>query len=86
MRRAREAAAIEVCVACPVMVQCLAFGASVNAAGKLAVPHGILGGMTALERHKALVQERQSAPVVVEPAPDQELRTVQKLEIGRAHV
>ncbi|MFD5848317.1 WhiB family transcriptional regulator [Streptomyces chartreusis] len=83
-RRAREAAAVEVCVDCPVMVQCLAFGASVNASGKLAVPHGILGGMTALERHKALVEERQAAPVVAEPAPDQELRTPQKLAVFRA--
>lgn len=83
-RKAREAAAIEVCVDCPVMVQCMEFGASVNAAGKLAVPHGILGGMTALERHKALVRERQAEPVVAEPAPDQELRTPQKLAVFRA--
>lgn len=84
VRKEREAAAIDVCIECPVMVQCLAFGASVNASGKLAVPHGILGGMTALERHKALVQERQVEPVAVEPAPDHELRTEQKLAVLRA--
>ncbi|NUQ95840.1 MAG: hypothetical protein HOY79_04525 [Streptomyces sp.] len=84
VRREREAAAVEVCVDCPVMVQCMAFGASVNAAGKLAVPHGILGGMTALERHKALVRERQVEPAPVEPAPDHELRTEQKLAFLRA--
>ena len=32
-RRAREAAAIEVCVGCPVMVKCLAYGSSVVADG-----------------------------------------------------
>lgn len=80
----REAAAIEVCVECPVMVQCLAYGSSVTRAGRLAVPHGVLGGMTALERHKEFVKERQVVPVVVEPAPDVQLRTEQKLAILRA--
>lgn len=80
----REAAAIEVCVECPVMVQCAAFGASLNASGRLAVPHGVLGGMTALERHKAFVRERQTAPAVVEPAPDVQLKTEQKLAVLRA--
>lgn len=83
-RKAREAAAIEVCVECPVMVLCAAFGASVNAAGKLAVPHGILGGLTALERHKAFVRERQQVPVRVVPAPDVQLRTEQRLAVLRA--
>jgi hypothetical protein len=80
----REAAAIEVCVECPVMVQCLAYGSSLNRAGRLAVPHGVLGGMTALERHKEFVRERQVVPVVVEPAPVEQLRTGQKLAILRA--
>lgn len=83
-RRAREAAAIEVCVECPVMVQCLAFGASLSPSGKLAVPHGILGGMTALERHKAFVKERQVQPAPVQPAPDVQLKTEQKLAVLRA--
>lgn len=83
-RRAREAAAVEVCVDCPVMVQCLAFGASLNPAGRLAVPHGVLGGMTALERHKAFVRERQVEPAPVRPAPDEQLKTEQKLAVLRA--
>lgn len=82
----REHAAIEVCVDCPVMVQCLAYGASINRAGALAIPHGILGGMTALERHKAFVKEHQDQPVAPasEPAPDHQLRTPQKLAVLRA--
>lgn len=83
-RKAREAAAVEVCVDCPVMVQCLAYGASLNPAGRLAVPHGVLGGMTALERHKAFVKERQVEPAVVQPAPDEQLKTEQKLAVLRA--
>ncbi|MCI3279187.1 hypothetical protein MQP27_49800 [Streptomyces sp. 7R015] len=66
------------------MVQCMAYGASLNAAGRLAVPHGILGGLTALERHKAFVRERQEKPAVVEPAPDVQLKTEQKLAVLRA--
>lgn len=83
-RKAREAAAVEVCVDCPVMVQCLAYGASLSPTGRLAVPHGVLGGMTALERHKAFVKERQVEPAVVEPAPDEQLKTEQKLAVLRA--
>lgn len=83
-RKAREAAAVEVCMECPVMVQCLAYGASLSPAGRLAVPHGVLGGMTALERHKAFVRERQVEPAVVGPAPVEQLRTEQKLSVLRA--
>ncbi|WND24148.1 WhiB family transcriptional regulator [Streptomyces violaceus] len=84
VREAREDAAREVCVECPVMVQCLAYGSSLTPSGKLAEPYAILGGMTALERHKALVEflkERQEAPVRVEPAPVEQLRTAQKLAV-----
>jgi hypothetical protein len=80
-RRAREAAAVEVCVGCPVMVQCLAYGSSVTVGGKLAEPYAILGGMTALERHRAFVKTRHE---VTTPAPDRQLRTVQKLAVLRA--
>lgn len=80
-RRVREAAAIEVCVSCPVMVQCLAYGSSVTADGKLAEQHAILGGMTALERHRAFVKKRHE---VTEPAPDGQLRTKQKLAVLKA--
>jgi len=80
-RRAREAAAIEVCVDCAVMVQCLAYGSSVTADGKLGEAFSILGGMTALERHRAFVKTRHE---VAAPAPDQQLRTPQKLAVLRA--
>jgi hypothetical protein len=50
----------------------------------LAERHAILGGATAVERTRALVEERQAAPVVAAPAPDHELRTPQKLAVLRA--
>ena len=80
----RERAAIEVCVSCPVMVQCLGYGSSVTRTGRLAEPRGILGGMRALERHKAFVEEHQTVPVVVEPEQVEQLRTPQKLAVLRA--
>lgn len=84
VRKAREAAAVDVCMGCAVWAQCAAYGASLNPSGKLAVPHGILGGMTALERHKAFVREQVAVPVVVEPAPVEQLQTEQKLAVLRA--
>ncbi|MEV5915804.1 WhiB family transcriptional regulator [Streptomyces chartreusis] len=83
-RAARVEAAKAVCRRCPVLEACAAYGASVGADEKLAERHAILGGLTAVERTKALVQERQALPVVVAPAPDQELRTPQKLAVLRA--
>lgn len=80
-RRSRESAAIKVCGGCPVRAQCLAYGSSVTAEGKLAEPFAILGGMTPLERHRAFVKTRHE---VVEAAPDQQLRTPQKLAVLRA--
>lgn len=83
VRREREAAAVDVCMGCAVWAQCAAYGASLNPAGRLAVPHGILGGLTALERHKAFVREQVAQPVVV-PAPVEQLQTEQKLAVLRA--
>lgn len=83
-RIARERAAIEVCVDCPVMVQCMAYGASVTRDGRLAVPYGILGGLTALERHRQFVRTRQQAAAAPKPAPAHQLRTKQKLAVLRA--
>jgi hypothetical protein len=83
-RRAREAAAVEVCVACPVMVKCLAYGSSVVTDGsvvRLAEPISILGGMTALERHKAFVKTRHEVAV---PAPDRMVLTKQREAVLRA--
>lgn len=83
-RTARVRAAKMVCGRCPVLAVCAAYGASVGADGKLAERHAILGGQTAVERTKALVEERQAVPVAVEPAPAEQLRTEQKLAVLRA--
>lgn len=83
-RLAREAAAKAVCSHCPVLAQCRAFGASVIVDGdvaKLAEQFSILGGMTALERHRAFVKTRHEVAV---PAPDRKLRTPKKLAVLRA--
>ena len=79
-RRAREDAAIEVCLNCPVMVQCDVYANSVTAEGKLAEPDGVWGARTALERHKALIAARHAAP----PAPDRRFHTPQKEAVLRA--
>jgi hypothetical protein len=83
VREARQRAAIDVCMGCPVMVQCLAYGSSLTREGKLAEPYAILGGMTALDRHKKFVGERK----VLEPrkpTPVDQLRTPQKLAVLEA--
>lgn len=83
-RLAREAAAKAVCVRCPVLAECRAFGASVIVDGdvvKLAEQFSILGAMTALERTRAFVKTRHEVAV---PAPDRKLRTPQKLAVLRA--
>lgn len=80
-RRAREEAAIEVCLSCPVMVQCDAYASSVTGEGKLAEPDGVWGGRRALERHRAFIARRHE---VVEAAPTRLMRTPQRLEVLRA--
>jgi len=79
-RRVREDAAIEVCLNCPVMVQCDVYANSVTAEGRLAEPDGIWGGRTALERHKALIRARHAAPA----APDRRFATPQKRAVLEA--
>jgi hypothetical protein len=79
-RRAREDAAIEVCVSCPVMVACDAYASSVTADGRLAEPDGVWGGRRALDRHKALIKARHAAV----PAPDRVFQTEQKRAVLRA--
>jgi len=61
-RRVREAKAVEVCLNCPVMVQCDAYASSVRPDGRLAEPEGVWGGRRALERHKALIAARHAVP------------------------
>ncbi|MFE9812374.1 WhiB family transcriptional regulator [Streptomyces sp. NPDC005548] len=82
-RRRREAAAIEVCLNCPVMVQCDAYANSITVDGKLAEPDGVWGGRTALERHRAFIGRRHEVAAAV---PDDAVRTPQKLAVLRALV
>jgi hypothetical protein len=79
-RRQREDAAIEVCLNCPVMVQCDAYASSVRPDGRLAEPEGVWGGRRALERHKALIRARHAVPA----ASDRRFRTAQKQAVLRA--
>lgn len=82
-RRAREAAAIEVCIECPVMTLCLDYartyrietGADGKEKAVLAEPYGVWGATTALERHKEFIAERHR---IVAPAPDGRFHTPQK--------
>lgn len=80
-RLAREAAAVEVCLNCPVMVACDAYANTVGPDGKLAEPEGIWGGRLALERHRAVIAKRIAAPVEV---PDAHLRSAQKTAVLHA--
>jgi len=79
-RKAREEAAIEVCLNCLVMVACDRYATSVTADGKLAEPDGVWGGRRALERHRALIAARHAVPA----APVERLRTPQRLAVLRA--
>ena len=84
-RQERVRAAKAVCARCPVLGACGVYGASVTPEGRLAERHAILGGLTATERTRVLVEERQATPVVVvEPAPVEQLQTEQKLAVLRA--
>jgi hypothetical protein len=81
VRRAREAAAVEVCLDCPVMVQCAAYANTVVMDGdvaRLAEPHGVWGAETQTERHTAFIRHRHE---VMGAAADAKLRTEQKLAV-----
>lgn len=77
-RVAREDAAVELCLGCPVMVLCDAYANSITPEGKLAQPDGVWGGRLARERREAFEQSRHQ---VVAAAPDAQLRTPQKLAL-----
>ncbi|MFR9794193.1 WhiB family transcriptional regulator [Streptomyces sp. MB22_4] len=79
-RRAREGKAIEVCLNCPVMVQCDAYASSVGPDGKLAEPEGVWGGRRSLERHKALIKARHARAA----APVRAFETEQKQAVLQA--
>ena len=83
-RLAREQAAVEVCLGCPVMVQCAAYANSVvvqEGKARLAEPDGIWGGELALERHRAFIRRRHEVAV---PAPARQMRTPQRLRVLEA--
>ena len=83
-RLAREQAAVEVCLGCPVMVQCAAYANSVvveDGKARLAEPDGIWGGELALERHRAFIRRRHEIAV---PAPARQMRTPQRLRVLEA--
>lgn len=83
-RLAREAAAVEVCLNCPVMVQCGAYANSVvteDGKARLAEPDGIWGAELALERHRAFIRRRHEVAV---PAPARQMRTPQRLRVLEA--
>ena len=83
-RLAREQAAVEVCLNCPVMVACGAYANSVVSEGgkaRLAEPDGIWGGELALERHRAFIRRRHEVAV---PAPARQMRTPQRLRVLEA--
>ncbi|MDX3532714.1 hypothetical protein P1P75_41570 [Streptomyces sp. ID05-39B] len=84
VRAAREAAAVEVCVGCPVMVACDTYGASLTPEGQLAEPYAVLGGRTPLERHRLFVDYRRELQEQPQPAPVEQLHTTQKLAVLRA--
>jgi hypothetical protein len=84
VREARQAAAVEVCLNCPVMVACDAYASSVVVEGgkaRLAEPEGIWGGRLALERHRAFIRRRHE---VAAQAPVRQMRTPQKLRVLEA--
>lgn len=77
-RRAQDAAALEVCLGCPVMVACDRYASSVVMDGdvaRLAEPDGIRGARTALERHRRFIAHRHE---VAAAAPDHRFDTPQK--------
>lgn len=80
VRTAREAAAVEVCLGCPVMVACDRYGASLTRDGQLAEPYAILGARTPLERHRLFVDYRRRLQITQRPQalPVEQLDTPQK--------
>lgn len=78
VRVAREAAAVELCLGCPVMVLCDRYANSVTPDGRLAQPDGVWGGRRALERREAFGRRRHEVAVA---APDEQLQTDQKRDV-----
>jgi hypothetical protein len=74
----REAAAVELCLNCPVMVQCDAYANSVTPEGRLAQPDGVWAGRLAKERRQMFAARRHE---VARAAPDVQLQTDQKRDV-----
>ncbi|MFI8792605.1 hypothetical protein [Streptomyces sp. NPDC055105] len=81
VRIAREAAAIDVCVGCAVMVACARYANTVDSEGHVTEPQGVLGGERGLDRHRRLIARRHE---VVAAAPDARFDTDQKRDILKA--
>ncbi|MGW4270777.1 hypothetical protein ACWEGQ_00065 [Streptomyces seoulensis] len=83
-RIARERAAVEVCLGCPVMVLCGQYANSVvmdEGRARLAEPEGIWGGQLGLERHRAFIARRHE---VAAAAPVRLIATKQRLRVLHA--
>lgn len=78
VRMAREAAAVELCLGCPVMVACDRYANSVTPDGRLAQPDGVWGGRLAKERREAFKARRHRVAVA---APDEQVKTDQKRDV-----
>jgi hypothetical protein len=86
-REERKAAAVEVCLNCPVMVLCDRYAMSARPDGRLAEPRGIWGGR--LEQERRELFERREKPAVVKKTmaravPKSRLETPQKMAVLRA--
>jgi len=77
-RVAREEAAVELCLGCPVMVACDRYANSVTPDGRLAQPDGVWGGRLAKERREAFKRVQH---VVAAAAPDEQVKTDQKRDV-----
>ncbi|MFD3516306.1 WhiB family transcriptional regulator [Streptomyces sp. NPDC058657] len=58
-RLTREEAALAVCAACPVLAACRTW--SMAATETDVLPYGVSGGLTALERHRLIIESRMAA-------------------------
>ncbi|WP_228994331.1 WhiB family transcriptional regulator [Streptomyces sp. DH8] len=87
----RERAALTICGRCPVLALCRTYAntttVEVDAHGRqvehLVEPEGVMGGQTALARHKALIKRKHAeAATAVAPARDlADARTAQKVAV-----
>lgn len=58
-RRTREAAALAVCASCPVLTVCRTWSLAATDADTL--PYGVSGGLTALDRHRLVIESRMAS-------------------------